>query len=320
MKALVTGAAGFIGSHLGEALWRSGARLILVDDLSQGDLSNLTWSHKASGVEFIQGSISDDKLLRLLLFGCDCVFHQAAFTSVPRSVADPLASHAVNLNATLQLLTAARHAGVKRFFFASSAAVYGDSDASSRHEGLAPSPLSPYALQKYAAEKYCQLFHQLYGLETVCFRYFNVFGPRQSPRSPYSGVIARFCDAVLRGQAPTIYGDGSQTRDFTYVDNVVAANLLAAEAPAGRVAGKVFNVASGQSISLLELVRELSHLTGQNLVPKFEPPRVGDVRHSAADITAIQQTLGFNVTVPWQEGLARTLDYYRGLSDPPATK
>lgn len=320
MKALITGGAGFIGSHLAEALHHQGAAIVILDDLSQGSMANLAWSKHTGASEVVHGDAGDEKLLRQILPGCDWVFHQAALTSVPKSIADPQVSHASNLSATLQLLTAARHAGVKRFFFASSAAVYGDSDAVPGHEKLTPSPMSPYALQKYASEKYCQLFYQLYGLETVCFRYFNVFGPRQSYDSPYSGVVARFCQGALGGQPLTIYGDGRQTRDLIYVDDVIAANLLAAEAPADRVAGKVFNVASGQSISLLELVKELSRLTGQDLVAKFEPPRAGDVRHSAADVTAIKQSLGFNVKVPWQEGLARTLDYYRGLFAQSVTK
>ena len=320
MKALITGGAGFIGSHLAEALYHQGAEILILDDLSEGSVANLAWHKSKHAPPILHGHAGDEKLLREAISGCDWVFHHAALSSVPKSIADPLASHAINVNATLQLLTAASAAGVKRFFFASSAAVYGDTDAVPKREALALSPMSPYALQKYAAEKYCQLFHQLYGLETVCFRYFNIFGPRQSCNSPYSGVIARFCNAVLRGQAPIIYGDGHQTRDFTYVDNVVAANLLAAEAPAGQVAGKVFNVASGQSISLLELVQELNRLTGQNLVPTFEAPRAGDVRQSAADITAIEQALGFKVKVSWQEGLARTLDYYRELSGQPVAK
>jgi UDP-glucose 4-epimerase len=231
--------------------------------------------------------------------------------SVPLSVKQPLESHRQNLDGTLKLLVAARDAKVKRFLFASSSAIYGDSDAEKKHESLPPNPLSPYALQKYASEKYGQLFHQLYGLETVGLRYFNIFGPRQSFDSPYSGVIAKFCTAMLAGMAPTIYGDGKQSRDFTYVENAVAANLLAAEAPAERVAGKVFNVAGGQSICLLQLVEELNRLTGQRLEPRFEPARAGDVRTSLADISAARRELNYEVKVNWQEGLRRTIEFYR---------
>jgi UDP-glucose 4-epimerase len=209
------------------------------------------------------------------------------------------------------VLVAARDTGVKRFLFASSSAIYGDTDAPLKHESLPPNPLSPYALQKYAAEKYSQMFHPLFGLATVGLRYFNVFGPRQAFDSPYSGVIARFCTGMLQGRIPTIFGDGLQSRDFTYIDNVVHANLLAAEAPAELVAGRVFNVAGGQSINLLQLVDELNRLTGQQLRPRFEPPRVGDVRASVADISAIQKALGFQTRVSWQEGLRHTLDFYR---------
>jgi len=311
MKALVTGGAGFIGSHLAEALCRRGGKVIVVDNLSEGSLDNLSWRKPGDDLEFIRGDVTDEKLLRQILPGCDWVFHEAALTSVPKSVAEPLASHILNLDASLRLLVAAREAGVKRFFFASSSAIYGDSEVSPKHESLPPQPLSPYALQKYTAEKYGQLFHQLYGLETVSFRYFNVFGPRQAFNSPYSGVIAKFCTAFLHQQPPIIYGDGRQSRDFTFVENVVAANLLAAEAPASRVAGQVFNVGGGQSISILQLGEELNRLTGQNLKPRFEPARTGDVLHSCADITAIQRALEFKQQLTWQQGLQRTLDFYR---------
>jgi UDP-glucose 4-epimerase len=311
IKALVTGGAGFIGSHLAEALCRRAVKVLVLDDLTEGCLANLAWRKNTDDLEFIQGSVLDAALLRKLLPGCDWVFHQAALVSVPRSVAQPLPSNTLNLDATLQLLSLSRELGVKRLLFASSSAIYGDSPILPKRENLPPEPLSPYALQKYAAEKYCQLFHQLYGLTTVAFRYFNVFGPRQSFNSPYSGVIARFCTAMLNRQPPVIFGDGQQTRDFTYVANVVEANLLAAEAPAEKVAGQVFNVATGQSISLLQLISELNHLTAQSLLPRFEPVRSGDVRHSAADIQRLKQALGFEGQMSWQEGLRRTLDFYR---------
>ncbi len=311
MKALVTGGAGFIGSHLAEALCRRGARVVVLDDLSLGNVKNLDWKRGGDEVEFVQGDVADEKLVKKLVPGCDWVFHEAAMPSVPRSVAEPVKSNVQNLDAALQMLVVARDAGVKRFLFASSSAIYGDTEVKSKHEQLAPNPLSPYALQKYGAEKYGQLFHRLYGLPAVSLRYFNVFGPRQAFDSPYSGVIAKFCTGMLAGKAPVIYGDGQQSRDFTYIENVVRANMQAVEAPEEKVAGKVFNIAGGQSISLLQLVAELSRLTGQSLKPQFEPIRAGDVKNSQADITAAQQALGFQSTVSWQDGLERTLEFYK---------
>lgn len=312
MKALITGGAGFIGSHLAEALCRRGGRVVVLDNLSLGRTANLAWRRGGDELELIEGDIRDEKLLAKIMPGCDWVFHEGALASVPRSVSQPLETNAHNLDGTLKVLLAARDARIRRFLFASSSSIYGNTEAPVKHEGLPPNPLSPYALQKYAGEKYGQLFHRLYGLETVALRYFNVFGPRQAFDSPYSGVIAKFCTGLLRGEAPVIYGDGQQSRDFTYVENAVAANLLAAEAPAERVAGQVFNVAAGQSISLLQLVAELNRLTGRQLAPRFEPSRVGDVHSSLADISAAQRDLGYEVKVSWADGLARTLDFYRG--------
>ena len=311
MKVLITGGAGFIGSHLAETLCHRGARVVVVDNLSLGKTANLAWRKNGDELEFIEGDFRDATLLAQILPGCDWVFHEAAMPSVPRSVELPVESNAHNLDGTLRLLVAARDAKVKRFLFASSSAIYGDVDVAVKHEGLPPNPLSPYALQKYGAEKYGQLFHQLYGLETVALRYFNVFGPRQAFNSPYSGVIAKFCTGLLRGETPTIFGDGLQSRDFTYIDNVVSGNLLAAAAPAARVAGKVFNIAGGQSITLLQLVADLNLLTGQNLPTHFAPPRAGDVRSSLADISAAQAAFGYEYKVAWPEGLRRTLDFYR---------
>jgi nucleoside-diphosphate-sugar epimerase len=230
---------------------------------------------------------------------------------VPVSVAQPLQTNKENLDAALELLIASRDAGVKRFMFASSSAIYGDSEVNPKVEDHLPNPLSPYALQKYGAEKYGQMFYHLYGLETVSFRYFNVFGPRQSFNSPYSGVIAKFCTLALEKKHPSIFGDGTQSRDFVYVKNVVSANLLAAEAPAERVAGKVYNVGCGESINLLQLLGTLNELTGQSLQPQFAPPRQGDVKHSQANIEAAKRDLGYKVLVPWKEGLSNTLDFYR---------
>jgi UDP-glucose 4-epimerase len=311
-RALITGGAGFIGSHLAEALCRRGLRVVVLDNLSLGRVSNLQWRRPSDDLDFVEGDIRDEKLLARIMPGCDWVFHEGALPSVPRSVAQPLETNEQNLDGTLRVLIAARDAKVKRFLFASSSSIYGDTDAPSKHEGLPPNPLSPYALQKYAAEKYGQLFHRLYGLETVALRYFNIFGPRQAFDSPYSGVIAKFCTAMLRGEAPLVFGDGQQSRDFTFVENAVAASLPAVEAPAERVAGRVFNVAAGQSISLLQLVAELNRLTSRQLQPRFEPVRIGDVRSSLADVSAARRDLGYEVKVTWADGLARTLDFYRG--------
>jgi nucleoside-diphosphate-sugar epimerase len=311
MKALITGGAGFIGSHIAQQLCARGASVVVLDNLSLGNVENLAWKKSGDDLEFVQGDIADEALLAKIMPGCDWVFHEGALPSVPRSVAQPLESNAQNLDGTLKVLIAARDAGVKRFMFASSSSIYGDSDAPSKHEDLPPNPLSPYALQKYASEKYCQLFHRLYGLETVGLRYFNVFGPRQAFDSPYSGVIAKYCTAMLKGERPLVFGDGLQARDFTFVDNAVSANLLAAEAPAEKVAGKFFNSAAGDSISLLQLIDELNRLTNQKLEPEFHPPRVGDVRNSLADISAAREAMGYEVLVNWKDGVAQTLEFYR---------
>ncbi len=309
MKALITGGAGFIGSHLAEALCRRGVRTVVLDDLSSGSLRNLPSGE--GHLEFHQGSITDPDALRRALAGCDRVFHLAALVSVPQSLAQPRESHRRNVVGTLEVLTAAREAGVRRVVLASSSAVYGDGPELRKHEALPPRPLSPYALQKYTAEQYARLFHAWYGLETVALRFFNVFGPRQAADSPYSGVIARFCEAFLNDEPPCIYGDGRQSRDFVYVSDVVAALLAAADAPAARAAGRVFNVGTGQSRTLLELVATLQQLTGRALEPRFEPARPGDIRHSCPDLSAIRTALGWQAEVAWEDGLARTLEFYR---------
>ncbi|HRH98090.1 MAG TPA: SDR family oxidoreductase [Prosthecobacter sp.] len=311
MKALVTGGAGFIGSHIAQSLCARGAEVVVIDNESTGSLKNLAWRKNSDTLEYIQGDVRDDALVAKIIPGCDWVFHQAAIASVPQSVADPLATNEHNLDASLKLLVAARDAGVKRFLFASSSAIYGESEEPSKHESLPPQPITPYGLQKYTGERYCQLFHQLYGLPTVALRYFNVFGPRQSFISDYSGVIAKFCTAMLRGDSPVIFGDGSQSRDFVFIDNIVQANLLAAEAPAQQVAGRVFNGGTGASISLLQLVTDINDLTKQQLQPQFEPARAGDIRHSQADISAIREALDYEPQVSWKDGLARTLEFYR---------
>lgn len=312
IQAFITGGAGFIGSHIAQSLCAKGAKVTVLDDLSTGDAAaNLAWAGQGDQVEFVQGCVCDTALVTKLVKGCDWVFHQAAIASVPQSVAQPVESNAVNQEATLQLLVAARDAGVKRFMFASSAAIYGDTAKPLKQESDPVLPITPYGLQKYGGERYGQLFHQLYGLETVALRYFNVFGPRQSFTSPYSGVIAKFCTMMLKGEAPTIFGDGLQSRDFAYIDNVVAANLLAAEQPSEKVAGRVFNIAGGVSVTLLDLVEELNRLTGQSLQPQHQPAREGDIRDSAADLTVSRRDLGYNPQVSWQAGLKHTLDFYR---------
>ena len=314
MKALITGGAGFIGSHLAEALCAQGAEVVVLDNLLLGKVENLAWKTPGDRLEFVEGDVADESLVRRLMNGCDWVFHQGALPSVPRSVQDPLTSHLHNVDGSLKLLLAARDCGVKRVLFASSSSIYGDVDAPSKHEGLPPNPMSPYALQKFAAEKYGQLFHKLYGLPFVALRYFNIFGPRQAFDSPYSGVTAKFCTALLKGQRPVVHGDGLQSRDFTYVANAVSANLRAAEAPVERVAGRVFNVACGQSVTLLQILADLNELTGQSLEPEFQPGRIGDVRSSLADISAAREAFGYEPLVTWKEGLARTLEFYRSVT------
>jgi UDP-glucose 4-epimerase len=312
MKVLVTGGAGFIGSHIAETCAGMGAEVVILDNLDTGSPANLQWKAPGQKVELVQSDVRDAALITKLIGGCDWVFHQAAIASVPYSVAHPIATNEANLSAVLTILVAARDAKVKRVVFASSSAIYGENPEPAKVETLPPQPLTPYALQKYGGERYAQLFHSLYGLETVSLRYFNVFGPRQSFNSPYSGVIAKFCTTMLEGKAPTIFGDGLQSRDFVYIKNVVNANLLAAQRPADAVAGKVFNIGGGESINLLQLAEELNKLTGQKLSPQFQPARTGDVRHSKANIAAAQSGLGYQVEVSWQEGLRRTLDFYRG--------
>lgn len=314
MKALITGGAGFIGSHIAQRLCSQGAEVIVLDNLLTGRLSNLDWKSAGDQLEFVEGDIADEVLVPKIIAGCDWVFHQGALPSVPRSVDDPWTSHRHNVDGTLKLLLAARDAKVKRMLFASSSSIYGDVDAPSKYEGLPPNPMSPYALQKYAAEKYGILFHKLYGFPFVALRYFNIFGPRQAFDSPYSGVTAKFCTALLRGERPVVHGDGLQSRDFTFVANAVDANLKAAAAPFEQVAGRTFNVACGQSITLLQILADLNELTGQSIEPVFQPGRAGDVRSSLADISAAQEAFGYEPLVSWKDGLAQTLEYYRTVS------
>lgn len=305
-RYLVTGGAGFIGSHLVDELVRRGQQVRVVDNFSTGRRSNVP-AHPLVEVE--EGDLADRGTAARAVKGCDFVLHQAAIPSVPRSVQDPAGSHRANVNATLEVLIAARDAGVKRLVFAGSSSVYGNTPDLPKHEEMRPRPLSPYALQKLVGEQYCCLFTQLYGLETVTTRYFNVFGPRQQPGSPYSGVISLFVEALVDGRRPRIHGDGSQTRDFTYVGDVVQGVLACCEAPA--VAGEVINVAAGGRVSLLELVSTLARILDTSAVPEFGPPREGDVKDSQADIGKARRLLGFEPAAQFEDALRKTVDWYR---------
>jgi UDP-glucose 4-epimerase len=306
-QVLVTGGAGFIGSHLVRALLARGDHVRVLDNFSTGRRENLT--PVLAEIELIEGDLRDPAALARATAGVELVWHQGALPSVPRSVADPLTSNAVNIDGTLGLLLAARDAGVRRVVVASSSSVYGDTPSLPKVETMASSPLSPYAISKLATEQYACVFARLYAIEAVALRYFNVFGPRQDPNSPYSGVIARFCTAALSGATCTIYGDGQQSRDFTYVDNVVQANLLAAAAPEAN--GQFMNIACGVRTSLLDLVQLLSELSGHQLPIQHEPARSGDVRHSLAEISLAKRLLGYAPQVSIRDGLARTLEWYR---------
>lgn len=307
MNFLVTGGAGFIGSNIVEELLRRGERVRVLDNFSTGKRENLAAFQER--IELVEGDLRDLSTVRRAVEGVDYVLHQAALPSVPRSVDDPLENDAVNVTGTLNLLVAARDAGVRRVVFASSCAVYGDEPTLPKREDMLPQPKSPYAVSKLAGEHYCRAFSEVYGLETVALRYFNVFGPRQDPASDYAAVIPLFITRMLRGQAPTIHGDGLQSRDFVYVADVVQANLLAATVPG--VAGHVFNIAGGERYTLLDLIRVLNDVLGTDIVPVHDAPRPGDVRHSQADIGAAQQALGYRVVVDFAEGLRRTVEWYR---------
>lgn len=307
MRYLVTGGAGFIGSHLVEALVARGDEVVVLDDFSSGTRENLASVH--SRIELIEGSICDLTTVQRACLGVDIVLHQAARTSVPHSVQDPLETNAVNVDGTLNVLLAARQAKVRRVVVASSAAVYGQSPELPKTESMRPEPLSPYGVTKYVAELYAQVFGHVYGLENVSLRYFNVFGPRQDARSPYSGVLSKFCAALRAGDPPTIYGDGTQSRDFVYVENVVQANLLACQAPG--VSGMAFNIGTGTRISLKAVLESLTHITGVAVSPKHLPPRAGDILHSQADISRAQQYLGYRPQVSFEEGLRRTWAWYQ---------
>jgi nucleoside-diphosphate-sugar epimerase len=307
-KLLITGVAGFIGSSLARAFVEAGHDVRGVDNLSTGRIGNILAI--LPSMEFVAGDVRDGDLLRRLCDGRDVVFHEAALPSVPKSVLDPRGSHQANIDGTLELLIAARDAGVRRVVYAASSSAYGESETLPKHEQMATAPMSPYAVQKLAGEHYMKAFSSVYGIETVSLRYFNVFGPYQAADSPYSGVLAKFITKMLEGHAPTIFGDGGQSRDFTYIDKVDEANTLAAFAPAGKVSGNVYNVACGERVSLLATYRILAEMLRMNQGPVFAPPRTGDIRHSLADISRAQQDLGYNPKVSFIEGLRRTVEWY----------
>jgi UDP-glucose 4-epimerase len=308
-SALVTGGAGFIGSHLVDRLVREGWRVRVLDDFSSGREENLAASR--GGFELLRGDLCDEPLAARAVAGVDVVFHHAAVPSVPRSVAEPVRTNRVNVTGTLGLLEAARSAGVRRFVFAASSSAYGNTEKLPKAEDMPPTPESPYALQKLAGEQYCRLYTHLYGFETVALRYFNVFGPRQDPRSEYAAVVPRFISACLAGESPVIYGDGEQTRDFTFVADAVEANLLAASSE--KAVGSVMNVAGGRRISLNELLRAIQGIAGTREIARHEPARVGDVRHSLASLARAEALLGYRPRTTLQGGLAATIETFRGV-------
>ncbi len=307
-KALVTGGAGFIGSGMVQRLLKNGFEVTVIDDFSTGRKSNL--SSVISEIRLVEGDIRNGDLVEDLCKGNDVVFHLAAIPSVPRSVAHPKLSHEVNLTGTLSMLVAARNAGVRRFVYAGSSSAYGENPSLPKMESNKEEPLSPYAVSKLSGEWYCRIFNRLYGLETVVLRFFNVFGPRQDPASEYAAVIPRFILALAGGKPPVIYGDGKQSRDFTYVDNIIDANLLASEV-AG-VEGEVFNIACGLRYSLLELLSELEGILDCSVEPEFQPARPGDIKHSQADIRKAKKELGFEPAVGFTDGLKKTVEFFVG--------
>lgn len=307
MRYLVTGGAGFIGSNTVDELVRRGHGVVVLDDLSSGKEENL--AEVRSKITFVKGSITDIEAVQKAMQQAEYVIHLAARTSVPRSVKDPLDTNRINVDGTLNVLVAARDNRVKRIVFAASSSAYGETPTLPKREDMQPQPISPYGVSKYVGELYAHAFGRCYGMENVCVRYFNIFGPRQDPDSPYSGVLSRFANAFLEDQQPVVFGDGEQTRDFTYVDNAVQANLLACEAPTA--SGGVFNVGTGSRVSLNQTLEYLRRISGKKLQAKYEPPRDGDIRDSQADISRARQVLGYEPTVMFEEGLERTFDWYR---------
>ena len=308
-KVLVTGGAGFIGSNLTETLLKQGHLVRVLDNFSTGKRENLVFDKAFPSLEIIEGDIRDLSICQKAMNDVEFVFHQAALPSVQRSVEDPLTSHSANVEGTLNVLLAARDAGVKRFVYASSCAIYGDDPIIPKREEMPPNPLSPYALQKYIGEQYCKLFFRLYGLETISLRYFNIFGPKQDPTSIYSAVIPKFINAILEGCPPIVFGDGEQSRDFTYIDNVVQANLLAISTD--HLNGEAINIACGERISLNQLVDFLTDMIGSKVSPIYQEPRKGDIRHSLADIQKGKRILNYDPIVGIEAGLKKTVEYFR---------
>jgi UDP-glucose 4-epimerase len=307
---LITGIGGFIGSSVARALLARGERVRGVDNFSTGNRDNI--AEIRDRIDFREADILDLDAMHQACAGADFVLHQAAIPSVPKSVLDPLGSNRANIDGTVNVLVAARDAKVKRVVYAASSSCYGDTPTLPKHEAMKPDPISPYAVAKLASEQYMISFYRCYGLETVALRYFNVFGPRQDPSSPYSGVLAKFITVMLRGEQPTIYGDGEQSRDFTFIDNVVEGNLLACKAPAAKAAGQAFNVATGRRITLNETFKVLQSLTSYSGQPRYEAERGGDIKHSLADISKAEAGLAYKTSVDFEEGLRRTVEWYRG--------
>jgi nucleoside-diphosphate-sugar epimerase len=313
MRYLVTGGAGFIGSNTVDELVRRGESVVVLDDLSSGKEENL--AEVRNKITFIKGSVTEIETVRKAIQEADYVLHLAARTSVPRSVKDPLETNRINIDGTLNVLVAARDAKIKRIVFAASSSAYGETPTLPKIESMVPQPISPYGVTKYVGELYLQTFGRCYGMENVSLRYFNIFGPRQDPGSPYSGVLAKFCTSFLDDTQPVVFGDGEQTRDFTFVENAVQANLLACEA--ANASGRVFNVGTGGRVSLNQVLRTLAKLSGNHLEAKYDPPREGDIRDSQADISAAREYLGYAPSVPFEEGLERTLEWYKSLPKKP---
>ncbi len=309
-QVLITGGAGFIGSHLTTRFVELGHQVRVLDNFSSGHRENL--AHLEGRVDLMEGDIRNLDQCREACRGIEFVFHEAAIPSVPKSVEDPQSSHDANVNGTFNMLRAAVDAKVRRFTYAASSSVYGDTPESPKHERIVPEPLSPYAAQKYAGEQYCRVFFECYGLETISLRYFNVFGSRQDPASQYAAAIPAFVTALLRGEPPTIYGDGEQTRDFTYIDNVVYANVLAMEAK--KTCGEAVNTACGDQISVNQVIAAINKILGTDVQPNYTATRAGDVRHSCADASLIKRLLGFEIQVTFEEGLRRAIDYYRKVA------